>query len=142
MNQEYMKLCIKEAKKSLKTDDVPVGAIIIKDDKIISKSHNCREKNKIITGHAEIKCIEKANKKNKSWRLDECVMYTTLEPCLMCYEAIIQSRIKKVYFFAENDLFGFHNHIKNNDKINDMFIFIKNDEYIELLKKFFKNKRK
>lgn len=141
MNEKYIDICIEEAKKSLRTNDVPVGAIIVKNNKIISRAHNCRERKKIITGHAEIKCIEKANKKNKTWRLDGCMMYTSLEPCLMCYEAIIQSRIDKVYYFANNELYGFHNHIK--DEINkEKFVLVKKDEYINLLKNFFKDKRK
>ena len=141
MNELLIKECIKEAKKSLKTDDVPVGAIIVKNNKIISRAHNCREKKKTIVGHAEIKCIEKANKKLKTWRLDGCILYTSLEPCLMCYEAINQSRINKVIYCASNELYGFHNYVnkKNND---EKFVLIENDESIQMLKKFFKDKRK
>lgn len=137
----YIEECLKEAQKSLKTNDVPVGAIIVKNNKIIARAHNCREKKKLITGHAEIKAIEKANKKLKTWRLDGCILYTTLEPCLMCYEAIMQSRIEKIIYLANSELYGYHNFI-NNDKNISKFKFIENQESINLLKKFFKNKRK
>lgn len=99
---KYMKLAIKEAKKSLKTNDIPVGAIIVENDKIIAKAHNTREKCKMITGHAEINVINKATKKKKSWHLNNCELYVTLEPCKMCQTVIEQSKIKKIYYAAKN----------------------------------------
>lgn len=92
-----MKKAIKEAKKSELTEDVPIGAVIVKDDKIIARAHNLKEKNTDSTSHAEILAIKKAEKKIGNWRLTECEMYVTLEPCAMCAGAILNSRIKKVY---------------------------------------------
>ena len=98
---KYMELALKEAQKSLKTDDVPIGAIIVEKSKIISKGHNTREKTHLITRHAEINAIEKACKKKKTWHLDDCILYVTLEPCKMCMEVIKQARIKKIVYAAE-----------------------------------------
>ena len=132
---KYINIILKEAKKSLKTDDVPVGAIIVENSKIISKAHNTREKAHKITGHAEINAIEKAAKKKKTWHLDNCELYVTLEPCKMCLEIIKESRIKKVYYLTERDK------IIKDKKIE--LIKIKHVENTEIiLKKFFKNKRK
>ena len=97
INQAY-----KEALKALKEDEVPVGAIIVKDNKIIAKAYNKKEHANLATAHAEILAINKANKKLKSWHLDDCIMYVTLEPCVMCVGAIIQSRIKKVVYGAKS----------------------------------------
>ena len=130
-----MLLALKEAKKSLKTDDIPIGAVIVENDKIIAKSHNTREKTNIITKHAEINAIEKACKKKKTWHLDECVLYTTLEPCPMCLEVIKQARIKKVFYCAKQTKQINYKEIKFI-KIEDV------ENYSDLLKKFFKNKRK
>lgn len=92
----YMKAALKEAEKAYKKDEVPVGAVIVKDDKIIARAHNIKELKKDTTKHAEILAIQKASKKLESWRLENCTMYVTLEPCAMCTGALIQSRIKKV----------------------------------------------
>ena len=100
---EYIKEALKEAKKSLKTDDVPIGAIIVRNGKIIARGHNTREKKKLITRHAEINALEQACKKKKDWYLNDCELYVTLEPCPMCMSAIAQARIKKVYFLAARD---------------------------------------
>lgn len=105
-DEEYMRLALDEAIKAIKTKDVPVGAIIVKDGKIIAKAHNEREKYNDATGHAEIVAIRRANKKLKSWYLDGCVMYVTMEPCVMCSGAIINSRIQKVVFGASDYRFG------------------------------------
>ena len=95
-----MREAIKEAKKAELIDEVPIGCVIVKDDKIISRGHNVRETKQSPLGHAEIIAIEKASKKLKSWRLEDCDIYVTLEPCIMCSGAIIQSRIRHVYFGA------------------------------------------
>lgn len=102
---KYMKEAIKEAKKAQLIDEVPIGCVIIKNDKIIARGHNQRETKQSPIGHAEIIAINKASKKLKSWRLEGCDIYVTLEPCIMCSGAIIQSRIKKVYYGA-SDLKG------------------------------------
>ena len=97
MNQAY-----KEALKALTIDEVPIGAIIVKDDKIIARAHNLKETLNLSTAHAEILAINKASKKLNTWHLDDCIMYVTLEPCVMCAGAIIQSRIKKVVYGAKS----------------------------------------
>lgn len=102
MNEKYMKLAIKEAMKARDIDEVPIGAIIVKDDKVIAKAHNLREKKQQATAHAEILVIEKACKKLGTWRLEDCILYVTLEPCAMCTGATILSRIKHVVFGAKD----------------------------------------
>ena len=100
MDLKYMELAYKEALKAYDKKEIPVGCVIVKDDVVIAKAHNLREINNLVTSHAEILAITKANKKLNSWRLDECDIYVTLEPCAMCSGAIIQARIKNLYFGA------------------------------------------
>ena len=100
MEEKFMEEALKEAKKAYKKDEVPVGAVIVKDGKIISRAHNLRESKNMATAHAEILAIEKASKKISSWRLVDCDMYVTLEPCTMCMGAIISSRIRNLYIGA------------------------------------------
>lgn len=95
--EKYMKEAIKEAKKAAEKLEVPVGCIIVKEGKIIARAHNQKETKTDTTKHAEIIAIQKASKKLKTWRLLDCEMYVTLEPCSMCAGALIQARIKKVY---------------------------------------------
>lgn len=95
--EKFMREALKEAKKAYKKEEIPVGAIIVKDGVIIARGHNLKEKKNSSIAHAEILAIEKANKKLKAWRLENCEMYITLEPCMMCMGAIINSRIKKIY---------------------------------------------
>ena len=102
----YMEQALKEAQKAYKKLEVPVGAIIIKDGKIIARAHNQKETKTDTTKHAEILAIQKASKKLKSWRLVDCEMYVTLEPCTMCAGAIINSRIKKIYIGAMDEKTG------------------------------------
>ena len=130
-----MEEAIKEAQKSLLEEDIPVGCIIVENGKIIAKAHNTREKEHKITGHAEINAIEKACKKKKTWHLTDCELYTTLEPCEMCIEAIKQARIRKVYFDANK---------QNQKNIKEVPIEkIQTDGTSEkIIKDFFKNKRK
>lgn len=94
---KYMKEALKEARKAYDKEEIPVGAIIVKDNKIIARAHNIKEEKNDTTKHAEIIAIQRASKKLSSWRLTDCEMYVTLEPCSMCAGALIQSRIKKVY---------------------------------------------
>ena len=100
MEIKFMKSAIKEAKKAEKIDEIPVGAVIIQDGKIIARGYNKRETKQDALMHAEINAISKACKKLGSWRLDGCDIYVTLEPCPMCAGAIIQARIENVYFGA------------------------------------------
>ena len=102
----YMKLALEEADKAFSNGEIPVGAIIVKNDKIISRAYNTRESGKNAMGHAEINAINKACEKLESWRLDDCEIYVTLEPCPMCAGAIISSRIKKVIYGAFDDKQG------------------------------------
>ena len=102
----YMKEALKEAKKAYDKLEVPVGAVIVKDGKVIARAHNVKEKKKDTTKHAEIIAISKASKKLESWRLMDCEMYVTLEPCSMCAGALINARIKKVYIGTMDEKTG------------------------------------
>lgn len=97
MHEKYMKLALKEAQKAYDKKEIPVGAVIVKDGKVIARAHNLKEIKNDTTKHAEMLAIQKASKKLGCWRLEDCEMYVTLEPCSMCAGALIQSRIKKVY---------------------------------------------
>ena len=103
MENIYAELALKEAKKSLRTNDVPVGAVIVQNGKVIAKGHNTKEKKQIVTKHAEINAIEKACRKKKTWYLNDCDIYVTLEPCPMCLNAIKQAHIKKVIFLTKQE---------------------------------------
>ena len=142
MNEEYyMNIAYKEALKAYKNEEVPVGAIIVKDNKIISKAHNDRQKRFNILGHAEIKSILKAEKKLKDWRLDDCEMYVTLNPCKMCKMLISESRLKKVIYLSENDKNN-KNQEKNNNIMQTNVCNLLKMQYEKLLKTFFKEMRK
>jgi len=148
MDEKYMRLALKESKKSLLCDDVPVGAIVVKNNVVIAKGHNIKESTGVATKHAEIIAIEKACRKLKSWRLDNCDLYVTMEPCLMCSGAIIQSRIGKVVYGITNEKFGFArgvNSVFDLEKHNHKVILVGGvcEKEIEpILKDFFKGKRK
>lgn len=129
-----MSEALKEAKKAYIKKEVPVGAVIVKDGKVIARAHNLREKKKNALAHAEILCINKSCKKLKNWRLEECEMYVTLYPCDMCMGAIKQSRISKVYYGALDD--------KNNNIDNDICEYTSNEQCSEILKMFFKELRR
>ncbi len=100
MEEYYLNECLKEAKKASNKEEVPVGALILKDGKIIARAHNNRHATKNVLGHAEVLCILKASKKLKDWRLDTCEMLVNLEPCELCKKIINESRIKKVYYLT------------------------------------------
>jgi len=95
-----MKAALKCAEKAAAEGEVPIGAVVVCDGKIVARGYNKRTKRQIATAHAEIEAIEKACKKLKSWRIPECEIYVTLEPCPMCMGAMLNARIKKVYFGA------------------------------------------
>lgn len=103
---KYMLQALEEAKKAYDKLEIPVGAVIVKDGKVIAKAHNIKEAKKDTTRHAEIIAIQKASKKLENWRLIDCEMYITLEPCAMCAGAIINSRISKIYIGAMDEKTG------------------------------------
>lgn len=106
MHEKFMMEAIKQAKKAFAKDEIPVGAIIVSEGKIIAKAYNMVEKKKLATSHAEILAIEKASKKYPSFRVENAEMYITLEPCAMCAGAIANARINKVYFGAYEEKSG------------------------------------
>jgi len=103
---DFMQIALNLAKKAYKKGEVPIGAVIVKNGKIISKGYNKREKSQNALMHAEIIAINKACKKLKSWRLDDCTIYCTLEPCFMCAGAILNARIDKLVFGAHEQKSG------------------------------------
>ena len=105
-DEKYMKLALKEAAKAALFDEVPVGAVIVLDGKVIARAHNKRELNHDPLGHAELLAIKKASKKLQTWRLTECELYVTLEPCAMCAGAIMWSRFKRVIYGASDEKGG------------------------------------
>lgn len=107
-HNDFMKEALLEAKKAFHQDEVPIGAIIVKDQQIISRAHNLKEKNQDVTQHAEINAIRLASQELDSWHLDDCDLYVTIEPCAMCAGAIIQSRIRNVYYGAKEPKTGAH----------------------------------
>lgn len=147
MQKNFMKIALQEAKKAAQIDEVPIGAVIVKDGEIISKAHNTRESTKNSTAHAEIIAIKKACEVLDAWRLTDCEMYVTLEPCLMCSGAILESRIKKLYIGAMDPKKGAAGSVLN--AFEDYWFHHKCDvekgimqeECSNLLKVFFKNKR-
>lgn len=145
--EKYMKEAIKQAKKALNNNDVPIGAVIVKENKIIARAYNKKESLKNAIYHAEILAISKACKKINSWRLDECTLYVTVEPCLMCAGAILQSRISKVVYGTKNTKFGYVNSIRTvlNDEKNNHKVEIKSkvceEECRKIIVDFFKKKR-
>lgn len=138
---------IKEAKKAELIDEVPIGCVIVKDDKIIARGHNLRESKQRSTAHAEIIAIEKACRKLKSWRLEGCSLYVTLEPCPMCSGAILQSRIEHVVYGAKDSKGGCMESCMNMYEVKgfnhypDVIGGVLEDECGSLLKTFFKRKR-
>ena len=148
MEKKFMKEAIKEAKKAYQKLEIPVGAVIVKDGKIISRGHNLKETKADTTKHAEIIAIQKASKKLNAWRLIDCEMYVTLEPCAMCAGAIINSRIKKVYIGTMDEKTGAVGSVLNlfedftfNHKV-EVEKGILQEECKNMLKQFFKELRK
>ena len=147
INEKFMKEALKQAEKAYEKLEVPVGAVIVKDNKIIARAYNQKETKNNTINHAEILAIEKASKKLNSWRLLDCEMYVTLEPCSMCAGALIQSRIKKVYIGAMDKKTGACGSVLNlledykfNHKVEVETGVLKN-ECEEILKRFFRELR-
>ena len=147
-NEMFMQEALKFAEKAFKKNEVPVGAIIVKDGKIIAKAYNKRQKCQNALYHAEILAINKACKKLKSFRLENCVMYVTLEPCPMCSGAIINARLQKVYFGCYDANYGccgsLYNFLedKNFEHIVEVEGGLLQEDCSKILKTFFENLRK
>ena len=145
--KNYMRIAINEAKKALREDEVPIGAVIVKDGKVISKAYNKREKSQNAICHAEILAIEKACKKLKSWRLDGAEIYVTLEPCPMCAGAIANARIEKLVYAAKemSSSDNLCEKILSSTRLNHKTIIEIDEKHSKecssLLTEFFQNKR-
>ncbi len=145
--QYYMNEALKEAEKAFIKNEVPVGAVVVYKDEIIARAHNNREESQLIYGHAEFLAINEAAKTINSWRLEDCEVYVTMEPCPMCAGAMVQARVKHVYYGAYDlkngvassiiNLFElpFNHHVESEALIG-------NGESEKLLKDFFKKLRK
>ncbi|KZL88427.1 nucleoside deaminase [Clostridium magnum] len=146
MHKSFMLEAIHEAKKSLILKEVPVGAVIVKEDKIIARAHNLRETQKDPTAHAEILAIKKASEVIENWRLSGCSMYVTLEPCPMCAGAILQSRISNLYIGTFDPTAGACGSVVNilqNDSLNHWtnIHWAYNEDCSNILVDFFKKRR-
>lgn len=148
IDEKYMNLALSEAKKAFEKDEVPVGAVIVIDGKVISRGFNLRESKSDPTMHAEIVAIRKACKKLNSWRLENATLYVTIEPCAMCAGTIIWARIKRVVYGAPDlkaGALGGVLNLNNEKKLNHHFDItsgILEKECGQLMKDFFKQKRK
>ncbi len=148
MKIKYMELAYQEAIKAYKIGEVPVGAIIVKNNQIIASAYNLKEQNSCCIYHAEILAIMEASYKLKNWRLDDCDIYITLEPCPMCASAIKQARIRNVYCGLSNldpNNSNINKQIFETDNVNPSVNFYSNlyiDEVKNLMQKFFVEKRK
>ena len=139
MEEKIYKQLVRLINKASKVDEVPVAAIITYENKIIAKAYNKREKNNDVLGHAEIKCIERASKKIKTWKLDKCTLFVTLKPCSMCEKIINESRIKKVIYILNKEENKKEYYKTEYVKLNDL----NKEKYIKkIMNNFFIKKRK
>lgn len=144
----YMRVALLEAKKAFEKNEVPVGAVLVSSDgKILNKSHNLKEALNSSLGHAETLCIHRASRKIGAWRLLNCTLYVTLEPCVMCAGALINARIQKVIFAAKDpkagamgSLYDIHKDLRLNHQI-EVRAGLLADESAALLRTFFKSRR-
>jgi tRNA(adenine34) deaminase len=147
MHKDFMMEALKEAYKAYEKGEVPVGAVIVKDGRIISKAHNLRESLRDATAHAEVLAIREACKRLNSWRLADCNLYVTLEPCPMCAGAILQARIARLVFGAMDFKAGCAGSIYNFfaagqfNHSTDVISGIMEDECRDIMKKFFGQRR-
>ena len=148
IDEHFMKIALKEAEKAREIDEVPIGAVIVKDNRVIARGHNLRESKKDPLGHAELVAIKRASKKIGDWQLVDCTLYVTLEPCIMCGGAIIQSRIKTVVYGADDPkggAFGSSINVLDANNINhkpQIKRCILKEECSQIIKNYFKSKRK
>ena len=147
MDEKFMKEALKQARKAYDIGEVPIGCVIVFEDKIISRAYNKRNNNKSTLAHAELIAIDKASKKMGDWRLEECTMYVTLEPCQMCAGAIVQSRMERVVIGAMNKKAGCAGSILNLLQVEEfnhqveIITGILEEECSAILQDFFKNLR-
>ncbi len=147
MKEKYMKMAIVQAKKAERLDEVPIGCVIVHDGMVVGRGYNRRNIDRNTLSHAELNAIKKASRKLGDWRLDDCEMYVTTEPCQMCAGAIVQARIKKVYIGCMNPKAGCAGSILNLlqvDKFNHQVEIesgILKDECSSLLTSFFRKLR-
>lgn len=148
-DEEYMRIALKEAEKAAKADEVPVGCVIVRNGEIISRAHNLREKNQQANAHAEMLAIQKASKKLGTWCLQDCDLYVTLEPCMMCTGVIGHARIKRLIYGTADPKGGTIDtlirikeipHLKTYPK--EIVSGVLQPECSEILSSFFREKRK
>ena len=147
MDQRYMREALKQAKKADKIDEVPIGCVIVYEDRIIARAYNRRNTDKNTLAHAELLAIKKASKVLGDWRLEDCTMYITLEPCQMCAGAIVQARIKRVVVGSMNPKAGCAGSVLNLLQMNqfnhqvELETGVMEEECSRMLKEFFKRLR-
>ena len=146
-HEKYMKEAIKEARKAFALQEVPIGCVIVQNDRIIARGYNRRNTDKNVLAHAELAAIRKADKKTGDWRLEDCTLYVTLEPCQMCAGAIVQSRIPRVVIGAKNPKAGCAGSILNLLQMKEfnhqaeLIEGVLEEECSEMLKTFFRELR-
>lgn len=147
-DEKYMKAAITQAKKAAALDEVPIGCVIVQDGKIIARGYNRRNTDKNTLAHAELAAIRKASKKTGDWRLEDCTMYVTLEPCQMCAGAIVQSRLKRVVIATMNPKAGCAGSVLNllqmeafNHQV-EITRGVREEECATMLSDFFRSLRK
>jgi len=146
MIKKYMDIAYKEAEKAYKIGEVPVGCVITYKNKVLVKTHNLKERKNCALYHAEILAIKKASKILNSWRLDECDMYITLDPCIMCAGAIKNARIKNLYcgtnnFYNDKNIINSIFEEKDNNSVVNFESNLDEERCSKILKEFFANKR-
>jgi tRNA(adenine34) deaminase len=146
-DEKYMRAALREAQKAYQLDEVPIGCVIVQKDKIIARGYNRRNTDKNTLAHAELSAIKKASRKTGDWRLEDCTMYVTLEPCQMCAGAIVQSRLKRVVIGSMNPKAGCAGSVINllqmkqfNHQV-EMITGVLNEECSQMLSAFFQELR-
>lgn len=148
LNQQMMRAALAEARQAEVLNEVPIGAVVVKDGQIIGRGHNMRERFQDVTYHAEILAIMEACEKLHSWRLEDCDLYVTLEPCIMCSGAIVNARIKNVYYGASDPKAGAVDslyHLLNDSRLNhqvNVTSGVLQGECSQMLKNFFREIRR
>jgi tRNA(adenine34) deaminase len=147
LDEQYMKAALREARAALEDDEVPVGAVIVHNDRVIGRAHNQRERLKDPTAHAEMIALTQAAAALEDWRLEDATMYVTLEPCIMCAGALVQSRIARVVYGARDERAGACGSIYSvglDPRLNHRFVVeggVLEAECASLLHEFFLSKR-